>query len=116
MEKRRYCFVLVVLGFHNFICNIDGCQADSIQQVNILKNSDAPLRMIVTNDYLYTAQYCPAMEDLAGSSIFNNLSLNQFTFPKTGRARRNFPSIWAGSTAAAMLPPLRRRKSTGFWR
>lgn len=50
-KKRRYCFVLVILGFHNFICNIDGCQSDSVQQVNILKNSDAPLRMIVTNDY-----------------------------------------------------------------
>lgn len=72
--------------------------------------------MIVTNDYLYTAQYCPAMEDLAGSSIFNNLSLNQFTFSKTGRARRNFPSIWAVSTAAATPHPLRRRKITGFWK
>lgn len=41
-KKRRYCFVLVILGFHNFICNIDGCQSDSVQQVNILKNSDAP--------------------------------------------------------------------------
>lgn len=81
-KKRRYCFVLVVLGFHNFICNIDDCRTDSVQQVNILKNSDAPLRMIVTNDYLYTTQYCPAMEDLAGSSIFNNLSINQFTFSK----------------------------------
>ena len=107
-KKRRYCFVLVVLGFHNFICNIDGCQADSIQQVNILKNSDAPLRMIVTNDYLYTAQYCPAMEDLAGSSIFNNLSLNQFTFSKNRPRPQEFSQylgrIYRGGDASPFTP------------
>ena len=70
--------------------------------------------MIVTNDYLYTAQYCPAMEDLAGSSIFNNLSLNQFTFSKNRPRPQEFSQylgrIYRGGDA------LRRRKSTGFWR
>lgn len=107
-KKRRYCFVLVILGFHNFICNIDGCQSDSVQQVNILKNSDAPLRMIVTNDYLYTAQYCPAMEDLAGSSIFNNLSLNQFTFSKNRPRPQEFSQylgrIYRGGDTSPFTP------------
>jgi len=64
--------------------------------------------MIVTNDYLYTAQYCPAMEDLAGSSIFNNLSLNQFTFSKNRPRPQEFSQylgrIYRGGDTSPFTP------------
>lgn len=70
--------VLVVEKFNRFMCVLGEKETGRAAQIDILNLRDLP--MIVSNDYVYSAQYCPAIEQVRGSNIFNDLAKNYFVF------------------------------------
>ena len=94
--------LLVVEKFNRFMCVLGDEVTGRAEQIDILNLRDLP--MIVSNDFVYTAQYCPAIEQVRGSNIFNDLARNYLVLSAYRPTAAEFASYLQRSFRGGELP------------